>query len=70
LAAEINNPRSVNLIVMGAALSTAAEDIFGCKPLFCSLAELKSVLDSKLVDRKSMQADALTALNTGFHARC
>jgi indolepyruvate ferredoxin oxidoreductase beta subunit len=69
LATEIDIPRAVNLIVMGAALSPAAEERIGRPPLFCNLAEIKSALNTRLVDRKKMQADSLTALNTGFQIR-
>jgi indolepyruvate ferredoxin oxidoreductase beta subunit len=66
LATEIENPRAVNLIVMGAALSASAEDRFGRNPLFCDLAEIKNALNSRLADRPNMQAASLTALSTGF----
>lgn len=69
LALKINNPRSVNLILLGFALA--------CMPLlaaeqtrmFCNLAEIKTVLAKRLSRSTALREASLSALDAGFNHR-
>jgi len=66
LAQKISNPKSVNLIVLGYALASAAQKNGGGKGLFCSLADIKKVLRKRFAGRKQMLDASLLALQTGY----
>ena len=68
LAQKISNPKSVNLIVLGYALATAAQKTGGGNSLFCSLADIKKVLRKRFGSRKLMLDASLQALQTGYNA--
>ena len=67
LARKIKSPKSVNLILLGfaiAATSTRSEN----KRLFCSLDDIRTVLEKRLAADKKMIAAAMQALETGSAA--
>lgn len=65
LAAEINNLRAVNLIMLGYAMAAISktDDQNG---LFCSMGEIRSVLEKRLASRPGMLVPALDALEAGY----
>ena len=67
LAQEIGNPKAVNLIVLGFALARAGkiknkED----KLLFCTIADIESVLENRFGKNKKMLGASLKALQAGY----
>ena len=68
LAQKIENPKAVNLIVLGFALATAekaaAED-----QLFCSAEDIKDVLKNRFGKNQKMLSTSLKALDAGHSAR-
>jgi len=66
LAQKIGNPKAVNLIVLGFALAMAAKKGENRNTLFCSLAEIKAVLEGRFGKKKEMLKASLKALETGF----
>ena len=68
LAREIGNPKAVNLIVLGFALATAEKKEADRNELFCSLAEIKTVLEDRFGKKKDMLKASLKALEAGYNA--
>jgi len=68
LAQEIGNPKAVNLIVLGFALAMAEKTDENKNRLFCSLAEIKTVLEGRFGKKKEMQKAFLKALEAGYNA--
>ncbi len=66
LAQEISNPKSVNLILLGFALSRADRKTKDKINLFCSLTDIKRVLRKRFSGRKKMLDASLLALETGY----
>jgi len=69
LAQEIENPKAVNLIVLGFALAMAEKKSKNRNTLFCSLAEIKAVLENRFGKKKKMLRASLKALETGYNAK-
>jgi indolepyruvate ferredoxin oxidoreductase beta subunit len=65
LAQEINDPKSLNLIVLGLALARAGRKGKDRINLFCSLADVKRVLKKRFGSRKSLLDASLLALQAG-----
>jgi indolepyruvate ferredoxin oxidoreductase beta subunit len=65
LAQRIHNPKSVNLILLGFALSAIPEATENS--LFCNVEDIKTVLQHRLAKKKQMLDDAVKALETGFN---
>jgi indolepyruvate ferredoxin oxidoreductase beta subunit len=65
LAQRIHNPKSVNLILLGFALAAISEALENS--LFCTLEDIKTVLQQRLVKKKQMLDDAVKAVETGFN---
>jgi indolepyruvate ferredoxin oxidoreductase beta subunit len=63
LARQIGNPRSVNLVVLGAALGCG-----GPHPLFCSAEDIKSVLAERLAAKPDLLEMSYKALAAGLAA--
>ena len=68
LAQEIGNPKAVNLIVLGFALAMAERKDGNGSSLFCSLAEIKAVLEGRFGRNQKMLEASLNALDVGFNA--
>jgi indolepyruvate ferredoxin oxidoreductase beta subunit len=66
LAQEIKNPKSLNLIVLGLTLARAGRRGKDRINLFCSLADVKKVLQKRFGDRPKILAASITALETGY----
>jgi indolepyruvate ferredoxin oxidoreductase beta subunit len=66
LAQEINNPKSLNLIVLGLALARAGHKGKDRINLFCSLADVKKVLENRFGDRSNIRTASIKALETGY----
>ena len=69
LAREVKNPKAVNLILLGFALARAEKSAKGPSKLFCSMAEIKSVLENRFGKNKKMLSASLNALEAGYSAR-
>jgi indolepyruvate ferredoxin oxidoreductase, beta subunit len=67
IAANIGNSRSVNLVMLGAALARTREPA-NAVPLFCDMDDIRGVLDRRLNGRTDMHRSALRALDAGFKA--
>jgi indolepyruvate ferredoxin oxidoreductase, beta subunit len=68
LAAEIGNPDSMNLVLLGFALGRGPGMFKGHRPLFCSLEDLRSVLKERLAGRERVLEMSLLALEAGYGA--
>jgi indolepyruvate ferredoxin oxidoreductase beta subunit len=68
LAQEIGNPKAVNLIVLGFALAMAEKKGQNRNTLFCSSAEINTVLESRFGKKKEMLKASLKALEAGYNA--
>ena len=64
LAQRIQNPKSVNLILLGFALAAIPDTMENS--LFCNLEDIKTVLQQRLAKKKQMLDDAVKAIETGF----
>ena len=69
LAQEIGNPKAVNLIVLGFALAMAEKKGGTGNSLFCSLAEIKAVLEGRFGKNQKMLEASLKALEAGYSAK-
>ena len=68
LAQKIENPKSVNLVVLGHALAQtdkASDD--PCR-LFCSYEDIKTILKTRFAENEKMLDASLKALQAGFEA--
>ncbi len=70
MAQKINNPKSLNLIMLGYTLAAVSDIALGNKPaLFCSFEDIKTVLESRPADKKGMRDAAIKALEAGYFGR-
>ena len=67
LAQEIENPKAVNLIVLGYALAAAKKAAADGKQLFCSSEDIKTVLKNRFGKNEKMLAASLLALEAGYN---
>jgi indolepyruvate ferredoxin oxidoreductase beta subunit len=65
LAREIDDPRSVNLIMLGFTLSKAQRGEFGNGSLHCSLDDVQAVLENRLKGKAHRLQSSLRALRAG-----
>jgi indolepyruvate ferredoxin oxidoreductase beta subunit len=68
LAQKLGNLKAVNLIVLGFALAKSERTAKNCDRMFCSLAEIETVLKNSFGTKKGMLELSLKALETGFRA--
>ena len=68
LAQKIENPKAVNLIVLGFALATAEKITAEDKQLFCAAEDIKTVLKNRFGKNQKMLAASLNALDAGYKA--
>ncbi len=68
LAQEIENPKAVNLIVLGFALATAEKAAAEDKHLFCAAEDIKTVLKNRFGKNQKMLEASLKALDAGYKA--
>ena len=68
LAYEIENPKAVNLIVLGFALATA-ETVTSDDQLFCTAEDIKNVLKNRFGKNQTMLSASLKALEAGYDAK-
>ena len=69
LAQEIENPKAVNLIVLGFALAAAEKAAAENKQLFCSAEDIKDVLKNRFGKNQKMLSASLKALAAGYKAK-
>ena len=68
LAQKIENPKSVNLVVLGFALARAGKTAGEQESLFCSFEDIKAVLKDRFAKNEKMLDASLKALRTGYEA--
>jgi indolepyruvate ferredoxin oxidoreductase beta subunit len=68
VAQEIGNPKAVNLIVLGFALAKAGKIKAKEGKLFCTMADIQSVLKNRFGKNKKMLEASLKALEAGYKA--
>ncbi len=66
LAQDIKNPKSVNLVLLGFALSQLSESNGGEPKLFCSLEDIEAVLKIRLAEKEEMLHASLKAVKVGY----
>ena len=66
LAKQIQNPKSVNLILLGFALAAASARTGNT--LFCQMEDVETVLGLRMAKNKTMLDDAVKALEAGFYS--
>ncbi|MGD8243442.1 MAG: 2-oxoacid:acceptor oxidoreductase family protein [Desulfobacterales bacterium] len=66
IAGEIENPRAVNLVVLGYALAWGADRDATGGGLFCTREDIHQVLEVRLDKRPEMRAASLRALDAGY----
>ena len=69
LAQEIENPKAVNLIVLGFALAAAEKATAENKQLFCSAEDIKDVLKNRFGKNQKMLSASLKAFEAGYKAK-
>lgn len=68
LAQKTDNPKAVNLIMLGLSLSISLKPDFGGTPLYCSAADITSVLEDRLKGKDKLLQASIAALNAGLLA--
>ena len=68
LARETRNPKALNLIMLGFALSSTGSDGATSPYLFCTMEDVKNVLKSRLKDKGELLTHSIRALETGAGA--
>ena len=66
LAQKIGNIHAVNLVLLGFALAEASHLPDDKKNLFCSLADLKSVMENQMADNKERLDASIKAIEAGY----
>jgi indolepyruvate ferredoxin oxidoreductase beta subunit len=66
LAQDIENPKAVNLVVLGFALATAEKAAADDK-LFCSSEDIKDVLKNRFGKNEKMLSASIKALEAGYN---
>ncbi len=67
LALDIQNPKSANLVLLGFAVAVSSRRLENT--FFCSLEDIKSVLENRLTGNQKMLDASIEAIETGFE-RC
>ena len=68
IATDIDNAKSVNLVVLGFALSAAEKRSAHQNPLFCSFEDIQNVLKSRFGSKAKLLEGSLKALKAGYEA--
>lgn len=68
MAQNINNPKSVNLVMLGYALAKLSVSAVGQSKLFCCQRDIEAVLKTRFADKEAMLDASLKALEVGYHA--
>jgi len=64
---KIKNPKSVNLVLLGYAMAAISES--SENSLFCSMDDVKNVLENRLADKTEMLGASIEAIETGYYHR-
>ncbi len=67
LAMKIKNPKSVNLVLLGYTMAVISESFEN--KFFCSIDDVKTVLENQLADKKEMLGASIEAIETGYYHR-
>ena len=68
VAQEIENPKASNLIVLGFALAQSEQLSSEYQKLFCSIDDIKDVLNNRFSSKKGLLDASLKALEAGYTA--
>ena len=68
IARQIENPKSVNLVVLGFALARTQSSQNGHEQLFCSLSDIQTVLKTRFGGKAGLLESSLGALQAGYDA--
>ena len=68
LARETDNPRALNLIMLGFALSGRQSGDAASPLLYCTMEDVVGVLENRLKDKKDLLARSINALSIGAEA--
>ncbi len=68
LAKETDNPRALNLIMLGFALAGCQSGDTASPLLYCTMDDVVQVLENRLKDKKEMLARSINALTIGAEA--
>ena len=66
VAKELDNPKAVNLVMLGKCLAAAAGDLQPHISLYLTLNHVKAVLESRFGERPDILMASLKALEAGF----
>jgi indolepyruvate ferredoxin oxidoreductase beta subunit len=69
LAQKIENPKAVNLILLGFALAKAEQTESAPNKIFCSAAEIRSVLENRFGKNQKLLSASLNAIEAGYSAK-
>ena len=67
LAADMDNPKALNLIMLGFTLGNPWQINTGTGPLHCSLADMAAVLETRLQAKGQLLQASIQALMAGNH---
>ncbi len=68
LAKETDNPRALNLIMLGFALAVCPSNDPASPPLYCTMDDVVRVVESRLKEKKELLVRSLNALSIGAEA--
>jgi indolepyruvate ferredoxin oxidoreductase beta subunit len=68
LAGHIHNPKAVNLIMLGYALSPDRKPTSGSGLLFCTYEDVLAAVETVTPGRRQLRESSLIALETGFRS--
>ena len=68
LAQEIENPKAVNVILLGFTLAKAEQSAKEKERLFCSADDIKTVLENRFGRKQKMLSASFKALDAGYQA--
>ncbi len=66
IAQDIKNPKSVNLVLLGFALGAISKQAESKENLFCSVDDIKSVMENRLAGKKEMLDASVKAIEAGY----
>jgi len=69
VAIELDNPKAVNLVMLGYCLGTVAEGTNADLSAYLTMNRVKAVLQSRFGDRKDLLKISVAALEAGFNSR-
>ena len=69
VAIELDNPKAINLVMLGYCLGTVAEGAGTDRSLYLAMNGVMAVLESRFGERKDLLGASVAALEAGFNIR-